>query len=392
MQREEIILYKESKDSKLGVTFYRRDPQDGGVPEAAIISRLGATGPAVGKLQVGERIMSVQGQDVQGPLHAARLLRESEGYLRVAKLPKRADFDAKYEEYAQIEAENARKAMEAALPGQVPQSTPRTDAATPRGPGAGNTPLLTGLRVINGPGAPGAQSSSAPAPANPIEGMKLALDTAGANVANTMQGLQQNLGNLSARAGRFLGDLAKSLPTEENKKNHAALKIQKSYRSFAARGQFHEERGAVLMLQAASRRKKAQTLMQYKKDVKTWAACKIQHAGRSMVRRKKQKKAADEKAAAEAEAAQASARGTGLLGKLSRSLSFSKRNKGSKEGSTPRSNTSDTASTASSEPSPTETGAAEAAPPKKRSLSFTRRTKKPAAAAADEVHEVQQNV
>ena len=45
--------------------------------------------------------MSVQGQDVRGPLHAARLLRESKGSLKIEKLPKRADFDAKYEEYAQ---------------------------------------------------------------------------------------------------------------------------------------------------------------------------------------------------------------------------------------------------------------------------------------------------
>jgi hypothetical protein len=34
-QAQEVILYKQSKDSKLGVTFYRRDPQEGGAPEAA---------------------------------------------------------------------------------------------------------------------------------------------------------------------------------------------------------------------------------------------------------------------------------------------------------------------------------------------------------------------
>ena len=129
-QAQEVILYKESKDSKLGVTFYRRDPQEGGVPEAAIISRLGATGPAVGKLFIGERIMSVQGQDVQGPLHAARLLRESEGYLKIKKLPKRADFDAKYEEYAQIEAENARKAIEAEEPALDVSEASRAALAT----------------------------------------------------------------------------------------------------------------------------------------------------------------------------------------------------------------------------------------------------------------------
>jgi len=393
-----VIIYKEKKDTKLGVTFYRRDPQDGGVPEAAIISRLGATGPAVGKLEVGERIMSVQGIDVQGPLHAARLLRESEGYLRISKLPKRDDFDANHERYGRVEADNARRAMEAALPGQLPQSTPRTDAATPRGPGAVNTPLLTGLRVVSGPAGAAPSNSE---PATPMESAKLAIDVAGANMQamqlslaqateSKVQEIQSNLGNLSARAGRFFGGIAAAMPTQENKRNRAALKIQKAFRAFAARGQFHEERGAVLMLQAASRRRKAQTVLKSKKDVKHHAALQIQRAGRRMVQRKKANVAACQKVADEA-AATAKGTSPGILGKLSRSLSFSKRNKG-KDGSTPRSNASDastSSATTSSEPSPTDANAFTETMPKKRSLSFTRRTKK---AVADEMRDVQQNV
>ena len=97
-----VILHKKSKDSKLGLYFYqrcfRRDPHaDDGV---AIIR----VPDAAGKLMVGERIMSVQGHVVRGPLHAVWLLRELEGYLIIKKQPKRPDFEAKYQEYAQIEA------------------------------------------------------------------------------------------------------------------------------------------------------------------------------------------------------------------------------------------------------------------------------------------------
>ena len=368
------MLYKESKDSKLGVTFYRRDPQEGGVPEAAIISQLGATGPAVGKLFIGERIMSVQGQDVQGPLHAARLLRESEGSLKIKKLPKRADFDAKYEEYAQIEAENARKAIEAAQPGQAPQATPRTDAATPRGPGAGAPgPLLTGLKVINGPGAP---SSSAPTP--PPGGLNIA-----AGFANFMQGVDQAAGQLSARAKIVFESVAEAIPTEENRikkevraKNRAATRIQKCYRAYKARGQFHEERGASLMLQAAVRRRQAQAELKLKKDnLRQWAATKIQTGARHMIYRKKKRLAEERKRQKENSI-------MGQMGKMARSLSFTKRNQ-KKESSTPRA--SDAAPAAAGEPAAEGTLGKMA-----RSLSFTRRTKKPEAAA--EAGDVAQNV
>mmetsp|Transcript_1251 Transcript_1251/g.2659 ORF Transcript_1251/g.2659 Transcript_1251/m.2659 type:complete len:163 (+) Transcript_1251:908-1396(+) len=147
------------------------------------------------------------------------------------------------------------------------------------------------------------------------------------------------------------------------------------------------------MLQAAARRHKAQTIGKYKRTLKHWAAITIQENWR---RHKKRKMRAEQKALrdqqAEAQRLQAemetAARGNSpsIMTKLSRSLSFTKRNKKS-EGSTPRGGGEDGgavvdklptpvlsgASTTASEASPT---TAEATPAtKKRSLSFTRRKK-----------------
>ena len=44
------------------------------------------------------------------PADAARMLRESEGFMKIGKLPKRDDFDANLDRYQQIEAEEARQA------------------------------------------------------------------------------------------------------------------------------------------------------------------------------------------------------------------------------------------------------------------------------------------
>jgi len=415
-KKEQVLIYKETRDTKLGVTFYRSDPQDGGHNNSAIISKLNDSGPAWGVLHVGERILSVQGVDVEGPLHAARLLRESEGYLRIHKLPTRDDFERNKNRYAQIEAEAARKALEDALPGQQPGNrTPRTDAATPRGPGASTMPLLTGLKVINQPNpAPG------PNVGQILNIGPLNIEAATENAKKSLEGFQQNLGNISARATKWFSDVGSMLPTQQNKENRAALKIQRHYRAFAARGHFHEERGAVLMLQAAARRHKAQMLHgKYKRTLVHWAAMTIQDNWRRHKKRKeraaaKALKAQQEVAArvmaaqqAEAEAAAAKqASGGGMLTKLSRSLSFTKRNKKS-EGSTPRGTPRGSgedgatpvvsgASTTASEASPTAGDAAaakEAAAPttKKRSLSFTRR-KKASAAAGDGLEDSKQTL
>ena len=70
-QAKWVTIYKESIETKLGVTFYRRDPQEGSGDNSAIISRLTGVGPAAGVLAIGDRILQVAGCDVDGPLTAA---------------------------------------------------------------------------------------------------------------------------------------------------------------------------------------------------------------------------------------------------------------------------------------------------------------------------------
>ena len=49
-----MTIYKDNLDTKLGVTFYRRDPQEGSSESSAIVSRLtDPTSPAFGQLAVG---------------------------------------------------------------------------------------------------------------------------------------------------------------------------------------------------------------------------------------------------------------------------------------------------------------------------------------------------
>jgi hypothetical protein len=219
-------LYKESKDTKLGITFFRRDPQDAASRDSALISRIGSMGPAAGKLHVGERVMTVQGVPVEGPLHAARMLRESEGFMKIGKLPKRPDFDEKLEYYQQLEAEAARAAMASALPGQQPQSTPRTDAPTPRGPGAGASvpaQFSSGLRPLN------QQQPPAGLTLNIGEG----LQTTGAQLSARAQEMSQGIGDfwgqLSARAsthvaklGSGINKVAENIPTQVSQRQHAS--------------------------------------------------------------------------------------------------------------------------------------------------------------------------
>ena len=212
-------LYKESKDTKLGITFFRRDPQDNASRDSALISRIGAAGPAAGKLSVGERVMTVQGVPVEGPLHAARMLRESEGFMKIGKLPKRPDFDEKLEYYQQLEAEAARAAMAATLPGQQPQSTPRTDAPTPRGPGAGSSvpaQFASGLRPLN---------QQQPPPSGLSLNIGDGLQNTGAQLSARAQEMTQGIGDfwgqLSARAsthvaklGSGISKVAENIPTQ----------------------------------------------------------------------------------------------------------------------------------------------------------------------------------
>lgn len=391
-KQKTVMVYKDTKDSKLGITFFRRDPQEGGHEASAIISRIGATGPAAGVLEVGERIMSVQGAEVTGPLFAARMLRESEGYVKIVKLPKRDDFDENLEEYQAKEAQLARDAMVAANQiGQQPQSTPRTDAATPRGPGGGAMAAAaatygSGLRPLNQP--PGINVGSIQPDANPLAQLS-------ARASQGLNDLGNTWGNLSARWTKGIQNIAEHIPTQSNKEMRAARTIQKAWRATAARGHFHEERGAVLMLQSAARRKKAQAVVRYKQTLREWAAIVIQES----YRKHKHKQAKQSKAAA----ANSTPRKAGIGTKLIKSLSFSRRS--AKKGpnlkpAMPDDITPDDlisargtgpatpAVTSGSEPSPTTPEPTGAAKPKTRTLSFTRR-KKAAAPAAEEVGQKQ---
>jgi len=152
----------------------------------------------------------------------------------------------------------------------------------------------------------------------------------------------------------------------------------------------------VLMLQAAARRQKAQDIGKSKRKHVDWAAMTIQ--GNWRRHKKKQKRAAQRAVdeararllgAQQAEAAAAAKASPGVITRLSRSLSFTKRNKGKGDsGSTPRAGEeaapldklptpvlSGASTTASSEASPT-TPAEPTPTTKKRTLSFTRRQKK----------------
>jgi len=219
------------------------------------------------------------------------------------------------------------------------------------------------------------------------------------------QDLAQNLGNLSARAGAFFSKMgseinkaAEFIPTQQNKETRAARQIQTAWRSCAARGHFHEERGAVLMLQSAQRRVKAQKAAAYKKALKYWAATVIQERYR---RHKLRQKAKEVQAAKATEAANeiTPKKAGGLGSKIVKSLSFSRR-KGTKQIVKPEMPSDlapeDLVSARGNNPQPamllgtpqTPSGGAVptgGAQPKKRSLSFTRRKKADAAPPSQQV-------
>lgn len=378
-----VTLYKEDKDTKLGITFFRRDPQDGASGNSALVSRISPSGLAANELSVGERIMSVQGVSVEGPLHAARMLRESEGFMKIGKLPKRDDFDANLDRYQQMEQEAARNAMAQALPGQEPQRTPRTDAATPRGPGSGAMDAAAakfsgGLRPINQPGGLSINIGGISEPTDVGAQLSARAQAVADDVASGFAQLSARAGNFFNKIGSGFNKLGEAMPTQGNQEYKAARIIQKGWRTYASRGHFHESRGAVLMLQSAARRKKAQAVVKYKSTLQNWAAICIQEGYR---RHKLRQKAV----ALQAEKAK---KDKTIGSKLVKSLSFTRRTRQSKakvppKPSMPEDITDDDLLSArggnktplvasSAEPSP---AGGETPSKQRRSLSFTRRKK-----------------
>ena len=286
--------------------------------------------------------------------------------------------------------------MAQALPGQEPQRTPRTDAATPRGPGSGAMAAAAsqysgGLRPIN-QGGPNLSLN--------INDIGPGANDIGAQLSARAQQVAEDAANgwaqLSARAGNFMNKigsgmqkLTEAVPTQGNKEYKAARVIQKAWRTYASRGHFHESRGAVLMLQSAARRKKAQAVVKYKATLQNWAAICIQEAFRRHKLRQKAK-------ALEAEKAKSN---KGIGGRLVKSLSFTRRTRESKKKvppkpSMPEDITEDDLVSArggnktplvasSAEPSP---GTPAETPTKgRRSLSFTRRKKAAEQPAAEPI-------
>jgi hypothetical protein len=92
-----------------------------------------------------------------------------------------------------------------------------------------------------------------------------------------------------------------------------------------ARGAFHEERGAIIMLQAAARRKKAMDDVAEKTMTKLDQHAEVIQGGWRTHQRRKARTGAKKGGAR--------ANSPGVLTKLARSLSFSKRKGKDKEGS-----------------------------------------------------------
>jgi len=216
-----------------------------------------------------------------------------------------------------------------------------------------------------------------------------------ARAQEVSQGIGDFWGQLSARAsthvaklGSGISKVAENIPTQSNKEHKAARAIQKGFRAFAARGHFHEERGAVLMLQSAARRKKAQHVRKYKATLVNWAAIVIQENWRRHKLREKGKADASKKATETPK--------KGIGSRLVKSLSFSRRKKPPPKPILPDDLTAEdlisargnnpTPLVSSAEPSPgTPTAPEQIIQTKKRSLSFTRRKKAAAEGAKQTV-------
>jgi len=208
-----------------------------------------------------------------------------------------------------------------------------------------------------------------------------------ARAQEVAQGFLQNSARFFENVGRQFNTAVENIPTQTNKETRAARKIQTAWRSCAARGHFHEERGAVLMLQSAQRRMKAQKAAQYKKALKYWAATVIQERWRRHKLRQKHKEAMAAQAAQISAVVTTPKKSGGLVSKIVKSLSFSRRKKPPAKPAMPddisaedlisaRGNNPDAPAMLLGQPleSPaaTPTGGGQ---PKKRSLSFTRRKK-----------------
>ena len=98
-----VVVVKEDVETRLGISFFSRDPQEGAVAHAAVLKRVDCHLPAAGILRPGDQILAIDGMRVHGPSHAIELLGACEGNVKIRIQPKRADFDAKERAYESID-------------------------------------------------------------------------------------------------------------------------------------------------------------------------------------------------------------------------------------------------------------------------------------------------
>ena len=105
-----VTLYKGDKNQRLGISFLsvedarRRGNQDSIDEKLTVVAMVAEDGPAYTLLRRGERVISVGGVALEGPVHAANTLRQSEGYLKVTVLPPLEGFDDAEEDEDEEEA------------------------------------------------------------------------------------------------------------------------------------------------------------------------------------------------------------------------------------------------------------------------------------------------
>lgn len=93
---QSVTLYKEAHDVPIGLSFFPHEEAVavGGYPGEVIVRKARAGMAAAGKLNSGDRVLSIGGVHVKDGLHAALTLRESEGYIRIEFLPAPENFAA----------------------------------------------------------------------------------------------------------------------------------------------------------------------------------------------------------------------------------------------------------------------------------------------------------
>ena len=123
-----VTLYKAFAGQKLGLRFFEeRDARNRGAPDdnkLAVVAMVAEDGAAYGLVERGDRIIGIAGTYVAEPIHAAEILRQGEGYMRLEVLSAPPGMDLTIRDDEDIPAATPRPTPSAAI-------------------GGGNKPILT---------------------------------------------------------------------------------------------------------------------------------------------------------------------------------------------------------------------------------------------------------